>query len=275
MKPYALGQPPGRAQLLDALAHTPARLDLVALAVARLVDAHVDDAAAFEALDALGARVEHRLSARSGPGRGGLDALVSVLAGDEGFAGDAQRTSDPANSSLPQVLTRRRGLPITLSVIYAEVGRRAGLTVDGIGLPGHFIARLDDEYFDPFGGGRRLSVDDCRRLVERAQATFSPRHLEPVPATAIAWRMVNNLKGVWLQRAETERALQAVDLLLAMHPNHPAELRLRASLLVDLGAFGAAIADLERCRTLSTDRDDLLGLARAIEALRVKVGQLH
>jgi regulator of sirC expression with transglutaminase-like and TPR domain len=276
VKAYELGQPPGKALLLDALARTPPRLDLAALAIANLVSAPVDDAATLETLDALGARVERRLGL-SGPlqARDGLDALVWVLAEEEGFSGDARTYHAPENSSLPHVLERRRGLPITLSLLYAEVGRRAGLQVEGIGLPGHFIARLDGVYFDPFGGGRRLSLEDCQALVARANATFSPKQLEPVSAAAIAWRMVNNLKGTWLTGGETERALPAVDLLLAMQPDHPAELRLRASLLVDLGAFVAALADLERCQALSKDDDDGAGLRRAIEAVRARIGQLH
>jgi regulator of sirC expression with transglutaminase-like and TPR domain len=279
VKAYELGQPPGKAQLLDALGRDPPRLDLAALAIARLVAPPVNDAAALETLDALGARVARRLrlGASAGPlaARDGLDALASVLAEEEGFTGDAHTYHAPENSSLPLVLERRRGLPITLSVLYAEVGRRAGLPIEGIGLPGHFIARLDEVYFDPFGGGRRLSLDDCRALVARANASFSPKQLEPVGPRAIAWRMVNNLKGTWLTAGETERALHAVDLLLAMHPDHPAELRLRASLLVDLGAFVAALGDLERCQALSKGSDGGASLQRAIEAVRARIGQLH
>ncbi|MCU0700504.1 MAG: transglutaminase-like domain-containing protein [Myxococcaceae bacterium] len=279
MKAYELGQPPGKAQLLDALGRGEPRLDLCALAIARLVSPEVDDAAVLETLDALGARVERRrsLGPESGPlaAKDGLDALVSVLADEEGFSGDAHTYHSPDNSSLPRVLERRRGLPITLSVLYAEVGRRAGLAVEGVGLPGHFIARLGGVYFDPFGGGRRLSRDELEALVARAQVAFSPKQLEPVPVRAIAWRMINNLKGTWLQQAENERALQAVDLLLALEPNHPAELRLRASLLVDLGAFVAALADLEHCLKLAKDAGDEAGLTRAIEAVRGRIGQLH
>ncbi|MDX2009535.1 MAG: transglutaminase-like domain-containing protein [Myxococcaceae bacterium] len=279
MNAYELGQPPGKAQLLHALSGTPPRLDLAALAIARLVSADVDDAAALETLDALGARVERRrsLGPDAGPlaAKDGLDALVSVLADEEGFSGDAHTYHAPENSSLPLVLERKRGLPIALSVLYAEVGRRAGLAVEGVGLPGHFIARLEGVYFDPFGGGRRLSLDDLKALVARAQVAFSPKQLEPVPARAIAWRMINNLKGTWLQQGETERALHAVDLLLAMQPDHPAELRLRASLLVDLGAFVAALADLKRCLSLAKDPSDEAGLKRAIEGVRARIGQLH
>ena len=269
MNAYELGRPPGQAELLDALAHVPPRLDLAALAIARLVTKDVDDASALATLDALGARVARRID------RGPLEALVSVLSTEEGFTGDTLTYHAPENSSLVHVLERKQGLPITLSVLYAEVGRRAGLEVSGIGLPGHFIAKLDDEYFDPFGGGRTLSLEDCRALVERAQATFSEKHLARVSTRAIVWRMVNNLKGTWLQQGAHEQALQAVDLLLAVSPDHPAELRLRASLLVDLGAFVAALADLERCLALSSDSAGGEGLRRAIESVRERIGRLH
>ena len=268
-RPYALGHPPGRAELLDALSMEPPRLDLAALAIARLGNEALDLPRALATLDALAARVRGRLHGT------GLDALTSVLADDEGFTGDDTTAFAPENSYLDQVLRRRLGLPITLSVLYIEVGRRAGLAVKGIGLPGHFVARLDDQYFDPFHQGRPLTIEACRELVLRSGASFDPRHLEPVTTQAICWRMLNNLKSAWLHRAEPEQALKPVDLLLALSPGHPAELRLRAALLMDLGAFRAALADVEACLRLAVDPPDRERLTATAETLKRRIGLLH
>jgi regulator of sirC expression with transglutaminase-like and TPR domain len=268
-RPYELGHPPGRVELLDALSMEPPRLDLAALAIARLGNEALDQSKALATLDALAARVRGRLHGN------GLEALTSVLADDEGFTGDDATAFAPENSYLDQVLRRRRGLPITLSVLYIEVGRRAGLTVKGIGLPGHFVARLDDQYFDPFHQGRPLTEEACRQLVQRSGSSFDPRHLEPVTAQAICWRMLNNLKSTWLHRAEPEEALRPVDLLLALSPGHPSELRLRAGLLIDVGAFRAALADVEACLRLTTNPPDRESLTATAATLKKRIGLLH
>lgn len=268
---YQLGQPPGLEELADALGKKPPRLDLAAIAVARLGNRALAPAPLLERLDALAARVlAHR-------GLGELPALTRVLVEEEGFEGDRQDYRNPRNSFLDAVLERRRGLPILLSIVYLEVGRRAGIGVEGLALPGHFVARVGATIFDPFNRGKVLDEGACEAIVERFQpgAGLSPELLRPPTVRAIAWRVLNNLKTGWLASGAHEDALRAVDLMLAVEPGHLGELRVRAGLLTELGAYRAALADLERCLAATPPPRDEATLRRAAEELRERIRMLH
>jgi regulator of sirC expression with transglutaminase-like and TPR domain len=103
------------------------------------------------------------------------------------------------NSLLPRVITNRFGNPITLSLVYIAVGRRAALPIEGVGLPGHFVVRLGGVFFDPFHGGRRLQLEDCQKLLESQGLELQPHHLQPCKPRVMLARMLNNL----LHAAET------------------------------------------------------------------------
>ncbi len=268
---YDLGNPAGREDLVDALTMHPPRLDLAALAIAKLGNSELDYEPSLARLDALAAKVSQRID------RGAAEALTSVLAGEEGFEGDRVVYGSPENSFLDQVLERRRGLPILLSVLYIEVGRRAGLQVTGVALPGHFIVLVEDSLVDPFNKGQLLTREDCQRIVKRASPSFdfTDEMLVPPSARAIAARMLNNLKSSWLQQAETDAALSAVDMLLTLFPKHPSELRLRAGLLMELGAFRASLSDIETCLAEVPAPPDLESLMKTADSLRERIGRLH
>lgn len=266
---YELGHPPGGDELLAALAAAPARLDLAAIAIARLGNPVLDAPTVLARLDALAGRVrEHGELAP-------LDALITTLADEEGLEGDRETYDAPENSWIDRVLARKRGLPILLSTVYIEVGRRAGVDVVGVALPSHFVARSGETVFDPFHKGRVLTRADCERIVSRALpgTHLSDEMLDAAPVQAIAWRMVSNLKGSFIRRGRADLALQAVDLLLAMKPGHPAELRARAQFLEELGAWRAALADVERC--LASNPKDAPALERMASELRARIGMLH
>lgn len=264
---YEIGRPPGRDELRTALSMAPQRLDLAALAIARLHHPTLDPAPALERLDALAAE------ARARPGDR-LEAVLSVLR-EEDFRGDALTYDDPRNSCLDLVLERRRGLPILLSVVFMEVGWRAGVEFAGLALPGHFMVRHHDTIIDPFGGGRVLSREACEQRVREVvpDATLSDEALRPAPVEAICWRMLNNLRGSYQRRGLQEQVLRVVDLMLELRPRHPVELRFRGELLARMGAFKAALADLEQ--VLATRPADAAGLQRQIKSLRDRVGLLH
>ncbi len=126
-----------------------------------------------------------------------LEAFQNFMSGELGFTGNPDDYYDPANSFVDQVIDRRSGIPITLSLIYMVVGSKAGLRVDGIGLPGHFIVRLgdagDEIYLDPFHGGRLLSRRDCERMVTGRGFAFHQEYLKPVTPKTIISRMCRNL----------------------------------------------------------------------------------
>ena len=129
------------------------------------------------------------------------EAFQSFMSGELGFTGNSDDYYDPANSFVDQVIDRRSGIPITLSLIYMVVGSKAGLRVDGIGLPGHFIVRFgdagDESYLDPFHGGKLLSRRDCERIVARHGFAFHDEYLKPVTSKTIVSRMCRNLVNAY------------------------------------------------------------------------------
>jgi regulator of sirC expression with transglutaminase-like and TPR domain len=170
--------------------------------------------------------------ARHGSGRARGLALARFLFEQQGFTGNATDYGDPRNSYLNEVLDRRLGLPITLSVIFLEVGQRLGLPVAGVGLPGHFIVRVGDGleplFLDPFHGGRALSHEDCQRLVQQATGqgqVFDPNWLDPTHPRDIVARMLNNLRRFYLEVEDWPLAIAVLERLQALQPEVAAHLR--------------------------------------------------
>jgi regulator of sirC expression with transglutaminase-like and TPR domain len=266
--------------LLDqAFACSPPRLDLGALAVAALEHPELEPAPWLARLDGYAARVRARCALGTDP-QAQLEALRQVLAVEEGFGGPETRRADPADSFLDVVLERKQGLPITLSVVWLEVARRADIPLYGLGFPGHFLVALGGpggrRVVDPFGGGRELGPDDLSALLRRAipNALVSEDLLAPSPVKAIVWRMLMNLKRLYFARGDQARALMVEDLLLRLSPDHPGELRARAALLSSLGAWRAALADVERVLHLGP-APDAAALQAAARSLRERVAYLH
>ncbi|WP_235216986.1 SirB1 family protein [Archangium violaceum] len=272
-----------RERLVSALAADPPRLDLAALAIATLNRPELDTSAYLHTLDALAARVQLEMERHTGHGEvlAGLTALRHVLADIEGFSGNEDDYQAPENSFLDQVLERKVGLPITLSVVYLEVARRAGIPLYGVPFPGHFLVACSAGdhklVVDPFHGGEILTEEGCKELLERVapQLRFNPSMLAPAPVELITYRMLSNLRRVFLERDESERGLAVVDLLLMLAPNHPGELRTRAALLANLGAYRAALKDVERCLELSPEAPDRDRLELTARELRERAELLN
>lgn len=178
------------------LAATPP--DLLALDEAVLtVAAHdhpVDVAAELERLDALADRCEASIA-----------SIVEVLFGAEGFRGDDEDYHHPDNSFLDRVLDRRRGLPILLSIVVAEVGARAGVCLAPVGMPGHFLLRDcgdPDHFLDPFAGGRSLDRGGCEAIFRslHPDQRFDDELLAPIDNRAVLTRVVSNLVHTYSQR---------------------------------------------------------------------------
>ena len=203
-------------------------LDLVALALAAEFR-EVDADAALAELDRLGEELA-AAAGRAGPGpEEQARACAELLGGVHGFAGDRERYDHPANSMLDAVLTRRRGLPILLSVVYVEVARRAGIPLVPVGLPGHFVVGhlgvAPALLLDPFAGGAAVEGDVDPGLVRAWRAA------------EIAMRMLNNLVGSYERRADLGRALRAAELRLLL----PAEPPLRETLRAELRTMRARL----------------------------------
>ena len=142
--------------------------------------------------------------------------LSGLLAGELGFRGNVEDYYAPANSFLATVVTSRRGIPISLVALWRFVAARAGLRVDGINLPGHFIARLGDVLFDPFHSGRVLSSADCADILRRQNLALHPRHLTVADSRAVLVRMLSNLAHLYQEAGEEARHEQVTGWLKAL-----------------------------------------------------------
>ena len=154
-----------------------------------------------------------------------VNVISEHLFDDMGFRGDADNYYDPRNSYLNQVLERRTGIPITLAVVYMEVGKRLKVPLLGIGMPGHFLVRhreIENLYIDAFSGGILLSEEECRDIVgELAHGDFnwSPDLLKPVSNREIIARMIRNLKAIYMADEDFVRALTVSEFALALDPH--------------------------------------------------------
>lgn len=200
-------------------------MDLLALALAagfRTVDAR----AALAELDALG---EELAGAADGTPHEQVRACGAVLGGVHGFSGDEEGYDLPRNSMFDEVLRRRRGLPISLSVVYVEVARRAGIPLAGVGLPGHFVVRH-------LGQDSPLLLDPFTPNAPIA-AAMPPMMVRPWSATEIAMRMLNNLFRAYQRRGNLPMTLRAAEMRLDL----PAPAPLRIKLEAELGNLRASL----------------------------------
>ncbi|MFL6273719.1 MAG: SirB1 family protein [Blastocatellia bacterium] len=180
-----------------------------------------------------------------------ITAINATLFDDYGFHGNRDNYYDPRNSFLNEVIDRRIGIPITLSVIYMEVARRIGFAVEGVGLPGHFIVRhqraTETIYIDPFNRGRVLGEMACAELVAEisgGKTELLPAHLSPVTRRQILMRMLSNLLSIYA-RSDHRRALAVIERILIIQPTSAAHVRDHGLLLALVGQTAQALATLE------------------------------
>jgi regulator of sirC expression with transglutaminase-like and TPR domain len=258
-----------------------AQLDLAraALVIARDEYPALQAEPSLRRLDALAAAVRAELAGESG-GDEVLAGLDRCLFQVEGFTGDAATYYDPRNSYLNDVLARRRGIPITLSLVYLEVGWRLGLALEPVGFPGHFLIAVAGAHpavvIDAFNGGQRLSgVELLQRLVPivGAQAAHSvlSHALAPVPRREVIARILRNLKAIHVQAGDWPRALRVTDRLVALAPAQPAELRDRAQLYEHVEAPAQACRDYSRYLELAPEAADASAVRARLELLRLRV----
>jgi regulator of sirC expression with transglutaminase-like and TPR domain len=211
-----------------------------------------------------------------------VEALSRYLFDELGFVGNEADYYDPRNSMLHQVLGRRTGIPITLSVVYIEVGRRAGLRVEGLGLPGHFIVRASEGegegvLVDPFNR-KQTDRDECQArldLIYEGKLTLEDAHLRPVGARAILVRMLGNLKAVYARAQLYRRALAAVERILLLAPHDLEERRDRAVLLAQLGRLPEAIADAQGYLNLAPDAPDAEAVREQLKKMQMRQAMLN
>lgn len=205
-----------------------------------------------------------------------LRALNGFLFQELGFSGNTDDYYDPRNSYLNEVLDRKLGIPITLSMIYMELGQRIGLPLEGVSFPGHFLVKLPVDggavVLDPFNGGISLDEGDLSDLLERmfdAEVSEVTPLLTTASKTDILVRMLRNLKGIHQQADDYEKALRAVNMIIAIDPNLEEEYRDRGLLLLQLECRHAALKDLRHYLSADPDAED----AELIRDLIVDLGR--
>ena len=183
--------------------HDESDIEEVTWAIAAALRPDDDFTESRKFLDQWAAELARRL--REAEGEDEQHEIISDLLGGElHFRGNEDDYYNVENSLLPSVIDSRLGIPITLTLIYMFVGKRAGLRVEGVGLPGHFIARIGHAFFDPFHGGRRMSLEECRKLLESQGQHLQPQHLLPSLPVAILARMLNNLLHIAVESGDEE-----------------------------------------------------------------------
>ncbi|HLU26264.1 MAG TPA: transglutaminase-like domain-containing protein [Longimicrobiales bacterium] len=224
-------------------------------------------------LDLLAERVHDRLGDETAP-LVIFQELNRVLFEEEGFRGNIEAYYDVRNSFLNDVLDRRLGIPITLSVVYLEVGWRLGLPLVGVGFPGHFLVRYEGEALrilvDPFECGRIRFEDQAQELLDRVyggMVRMQPEYLRSVGKKDILVRLLMNLKGIYLNARDDRRALSVIDRILLLRPGAAGEMRDRGLLLARIGRVEEAIAELERYLDASPGAPDAWRVREVIAAL--------
>ena len=195
-------------------------------------------------------------------------ALNRYLFDELGFAGNAAEYYDPRNSFLNEVLDRRLGIPISLSVVYLEIGRRIGLPLQGVAFPGHFLVKCTVRdgaiVLDPYGKGASLSLDELCSRLRTLRNGIDPdpdqirMMLTVAPGREILARMLRNLKGIYLQRREFEKAVTVIDCVIALAPQAADEYRDRGRINLEMECFRAALADFRSYLLLKPDAEDAI-----------------
>lgn len=211
-----------------------------------------------------------------------VEALNRYLFAEQGFAGNESDYYDPRNSMLHQVLERRTGIPITLSIVYIEVGRRAGLRVEGVGLPGHFVVRAwegegEGVLVDPFNR-RPTDRDECQGrldVIYDGRVTLSDEHLRPAGARSILARLLGNLKAVYVRAQLYRRALAAVERILLLAPLDFDEHRDRGMLLAQLDRLPPAMEEVRSYLAAVPDAPDAESVRDQLKKMQIRLAMLN
>lgn len=211
-----------------------------------------------------------------------LARLRSYVFEELGFRGDRFDYYSPSNSLLHEVFRRRRGIPITLAIVMLEVGWRAGIPLEGVGFPAHFMVRLTGEpsdlILDPYRRGMSVHEEDCRKILQEAtggRVDFDPHLLASVGKREMILRLLHNLKGAYLRANDDEHALATVERLLVLVPEDAGEVRDRGLLLYRLRRYPAALQCLESYLESEPAAGDREAMERHIGVLKQLIIEMN
>ncbi len=208
--------------------------------------------------------------------------LGNLLFDELGFRGNTDNYFDARNSFLNDVIDRRTGIPITLSVVMIEVARRIGLKLFGVGMPGHFLVKYaDDEqeiFIDPFHGGRILNEQRCREMIAEmynGEMTFHHSFLHASAKKQILLRILQNLKGIYARAKDHHKTLGVIERLLLINPDSAVEIRDRGMIHFATGRYVQARNDLEDYLRLTSQAEDEKEIKELLTQLRQRQAQLN
>ena len=266
---------PARRRFIELAQSDESTLDLAEAALLIAAEEYPSlDVAAYRAyLDERSAAIRTRFPAQaSAPEQ--IALLNEEIFELAGFRGNTEDYYDPRNSFLNEVIDRRKGIPITLSVIYLEVGWRLGWPLAGVGMPGHFLVKYqtgeDLILVDPFAGGKVLSPADCQDRLDQlygGRVRLRPDFFASVTKRQILVRVLNNLKAIYLQTNDLERALSAVDRILVLTPEDHTQVRDRGVIHFRRGDYSSASGDLQSYLQATPPPADSAGIQRALEEI--------
>jgi len=253
------------------------KIDLAkaALYIAQEEYPNLDPTEYLNALDTMANEVQERLPTERYPLRI-VQKINEYLYDDLGLRGNTDDYYDPRNSFFNEVIDRRTGIPITLSLIYLEIAKRLAFPMVGIGMPGHFLIRPEFQevgiFVDAFNRGEILFAQDCQerltQIYQQPIPAIPPTFLEPVSNRRFLGRMLTNLKMIYLNRRELSKSLAAVERILLLFPDAPTELRDRGLLYYELGRFIEATQDLESYLTQVPQAEDARVIRQLLSQLR-------
>jgi regulator of sirC expression with transglutaminase-like and TPR domain len=257
-------------------------LAAAALAIARMEYPDLNAEPYLARLDEMAQQVRSRL--RKHPtARESIALLNQVLFQEAGLRGNREDFYDPRNSFLNDVLDRKVGIPITLSVVYMEVARQVGFPVAGVGMPGHFLLKHYDVvaseiFIDAFDRGNILSREDCQQRLDEVyggQVDMRGEYLQPVTHREILGRMLNNLRQIYLTQQNGRKGLAVLDMLLAIPPGSADLLRERALLRLNLDQYLGAAQDLGKYLKLAPEAADAQAVRETFDMVRQMVARMN
>lgn len=277
-----------RERFIAAIADSASFFDLgrVALLIAAEEEPQTNVQHYLSLLDEWGDKARARVARRSFGAA--VEAFNQFMFEELDFRGNQTDYYDARNSFLNEVLERRTGIPLTLSIVYMLVGRRAGFQVEGIGLPGHFIVRLKDAsdlgsdmneaiFVDPFHG-RTLTKAGCQDLLDTVYGghiALAEEHLRAATNTEILVRLLTNLKGIYVSEKLFKRALHVIERILLLKPDAVNERRDRAALLAQSGRAPEAITELRRYLRAATNAPDKESVREQLKSLHAQAASLN
>ena len=271
-----LPTPSPRRQFVNEVDQSDERINLAraALLIAKEEYPQLSVARHLGYLDQLTEEVRDRIADEMAP-LVILEELLRTVYKRNGFRGNTEAFYDPRNSFLSDVLDRKKGVPLTLGIVLLEVGWRLDLPLEGVSFPGHFLVRYDGVavrlLVDPFDSGRIWFEDQAQELLDRVyggMVTVRPRFLKVSARREMLVRLLTQLKGIYLNVQDNDRALATIERILVIHPTAPRQIRDKGTLLARMGRSGEALEQLQWYLDYAPDASDAGQIRTLVKDLR-------